>query len=281
MKSLAPAVIVSLLFSVASNGQTIDFPVLKGYRTVSDYPVYTPDDLWDYINGAADAYLALGFIDLHINEFVKGKNNIKAEAYRFSTDAEAFGIYSLERSPGYDFITTGVQGYMEEGVLNFYKGVYYIKLMTHSKSRKVNDSMKLLADRISDIVPGTNEFPALLRAFPAEGLLKNQETYLLDGVLGHDYLRGAFRASYEVEGDRFDIYIFNCRSADEAATMAGKLIDTPLSANSDETEKYVTEDGFNGILYIALKENRLIIISGLESDNTVLAEKYLDKILKR
>ena len=44
------------------SGQEGCFLTLKGYKTVSDYPVYTPDDLWDYINGAADAYLALGFL---------------------------------------------------------------------------------------------------------------------------------------------------------------------------------------------------------------------------
>jgi hypothetical protein len=281
LRLLAPAFILFSFFSPASTGQGIEFPALKGYRTVNDYPVYTPDDLWDYINGAADAYLSLGFTDLHINEYVKGKNTIKAEAYRFSSDAEAFGIYSLERSPGYDFISTGVQGYTEEGILNFYKGEYYIKLMTHSKSKKENESMRVLGDMIADKIPGRNEFPELLGAFPAEGLLKNEETYLLDGVLGHDYLRGAFRASYETGGDRFYIYIFNCKSSGEAAEIAGRLTETQVSTAADETEKYVVTDGFNGVLYAARKGNRLIIISGLDRDKTLLAEKYLNMVLNR
>jgi len=281
MKFLVPAFFACSFFSVASQGQGIEFPELKGYKTVSDYPVYTPDDLWDYINGAADAYLALGFTDLHINEYVKGKNRIKAEAYLFTSDAEAFGIYSLERSPGYEFINTGVQGYTEEGVLNFYKGEYYIKLMTHSKSKKVNDSMRALGDMIADKIPGRNEFPELLGTFPAEGLLKNEETYLLEGVLGHDYLRGAFRASYETGGDRFYIYIFNFKSAEEAAAIAGKLTETPVSTAADETEKYVITDGFNGVLYSARKGNRLIIISGLDTDKTAVAERYLNMVLSR
>jgi len=281
MKFLVPAFVAWFFFSTASQGQAIEFPALKGYKAVSDYPVYTPDDLWDYINGAADAYLALGFEDLHINEYVKGKNKIKAEAYRFLSDAEAFGIYSLERSPGYEFITTGVQGYVEEGVLNFYKGEYYIKLMTHSKSKKVNDSMRALGDKIAEIIPGTSEFPELLGAFPAEGLLKNEETYLLDGVLGHDYLRGAFRATYETGGDRFYIYIFNFKSAEEAAAIAGKLTETPVSSAADEAEKYVITDGFNGVLYAARKGNRLIIISGLDANKTAVAERYLNMVLSR
>lgn len=281
LRQLVPAFVVCCFFSTASQGQGIEFPVLKGYKTVSDYPVYTPDDLWDYINGAADAYLALGFTDLHINEYVKGKNKIKAEAYRFGSDVEAFGIYSLERSPGYEFITTGVQGYTEEGVVNFYKGEYYVKLMTHSKSKKVNESMRALGDMIADKISGRNEFPELLKAFPTEGLLKNEETYLLDGVLGHDYLRGAFRASYETGGDRFYIYILDFKSAEESAAIAGKLTETPVSTAADETEKYIITDGFNGILYAARKGNRLIIISGLDDTKTALAERYLNMVLSR
>ncbi|MCK7531147.1 MAG: hypothetical protein MZV63_08950 [Marinilabiliales bacterium] len=124
-----------LASSIALTGQQL-FPDLKGYKTVSDYPVYTPDDLWDYINGAADAYLALGFIDLNITEYVKGRTVIKAEIYRFGDDAEAFGIYSMERSPGYDFIQVGVQGYNEEGIVHFYKDRYYIKIMTPLQSQR-------------------------------------------------------------------------------------------------------------------------------------------------
>ena len=80
----------------ALRGQQEMFPPLKGYKQISDYPVYTPEDLWDYINGAADAYLALGFRDLNINEYRKGKQSLKAEIYSFGDEATAFGIYSLE-----------------------------------------------------------------------------------------------------------------------------------------------------------------------------------------
>ncbi len=254
------------------------FPELKGYKTVNEYPVYTPDDLWNYIDGAADAYLALGFIDLNITEYVKGKQRIKAEAYRFGNDAMAFGMYSLERSPDYDFIQVGVQGYYEEGVVNVYKGRYYVKLMTQSKSRKTNEDMKQLAGLISGRIEGRNTFPALLEAFPAEGKLANQETYLLESVLGHEFLRGAFRVSYEVSDDRFDIYLFDCTTAEEASAMAARLAGDAYRGGED-TFKYVIEDGFNGLLYMALDGRRMIVISGLGRNEMDLAEHYIDRML--
>lgn len=272
--------IVAALLTVTPpgiQGQQL-FPELKGYKISSDYPVYTPDDLWNYINGAADAYLMLGFTDLNIREYVKGRNSIKAEIYHFADDSQAFGIYSMERSPGYRFIPVGVQGYNEEGAVHFYKDRYYVKIMSHSDSEKLNDAMLSLAGLISANIGGSGEFPALLKLFPAEGLLKNQETYLLESVLGHEYLRGAFRASYDVSGDQFEIYLFNCINPAEAAAMAASLAGEAWSAD-EEVFKYAFEDGFNGVLHMARKGGMLVIVSGLTFDMTPLAERYITLIL--
>ena len=260
-------------------GQEGLFPPLNGYKTVNEYPVYTPDDLWNYIDGAADAYLALGFLDLNITEYKKGKKAIKAEIYRFGDDAMAFGMYSLERSPGYDFIQVGVQGYNEDGVVFFYKDRYYIKIMTQSESKKVNESMKELAGLIAARIDGKNEFPALLKLFPSAGLIKNQETYILESVLGHEFLRGAFRASYEVDNDRFDVYLFNCKSSEEASAMAARLAGDAYTAG-DDVFKYVFEDGFNGMLHIAQQRERIVIVSGLGTDKTPLADRYINSLLR-
>lgn len=255
------------------------FPELKKFRSVSDYPVYTPDDLWNYINGAADAYLALGFIDLSIREYVRGKNSIKAEIYRFGDDSRAFGIYSMERSPGYNFIPAGVQGYNEEGVVHFYKDCYYVKIMSNSRSKQVNAFMLELGGLISSRIDGNTEFPALLKLFPAEGMLKNQETYLLESILGHNFLTGAFRASYEVDGDRFDIYLFSRDDPAETAVMAERLAGDAWSPD-EEIFKYAFEDGFNGVLYFALRGGRLILVSGLDFEKSDLAERYITKMIE-
>ncbi|MFZ2286416.1 MAG: DUF6599 family protein [Bacteroidales bacterium] len=279
IRELILSTAIIIVSSMALNGQHL-FPDLKGYKTVSDYPVYTPDDLWNYINGAADAYLALGFIDLNIAEYTKGRELIKAEIYRFGDDAEAFGIYSMERSPSYSFIPVGVQGYRDEGFLHFYKGFYYVKIMTHSKSRKAGARMEELAKLIDDRLEGTGKFPALLDLFPPEGRLVNEETYLLEAVLGHEYLRNAFRASYKVGEEGFDIYLFRCSDSDEAAAIASKLAGDSFMPG-DEVFKYAFEDGFNGVLHMARQGARLIVVSGLGFENTALAERYITRMLGR
>ena len=268
---------IAIALSAMVNAQQL-FPEMKGYKTFDEYPVYTPEDLWDYINGAADGYLALGFTDLQIREYVRGKSKIKAEIYRFGDDSQAFGMYSMERSPGYYFIKVGVQGYSEQGLVHFYKDRYYVKLMTHSGSEKVNSRMRELASLISGRIEGSSDFPALLGLFPAEGRLDNEETYLLESVLGHGFLRGAFRSTYELDGDRFDVYLFSCQEDNDAVLMAGSLAGDAFDA-SEEFFKYAFEDGYNGVLHMARRGSKMVIISGLGFDKTTVAERYIASLL--
>jgi len=38
-----------------------DFPRIKGWKPVSDPLIYTADNLWEYINGAAEQFLSRKF----------------------------------------------------------------------------------------------------------------------------------------------------------------------------------------------------------------------------
>ena len=163
----------SFLFS-----QDIVFPDLPGYKKTSNYPVYTADNLWDFIDGAADTYLSLGFEDLHVVEYLKGKNVIKLEIYKHKDDIQAFGIYSSERSPSFRFMNIGAQGYKADGSLNFFKGKFYIKIRTYSKSEKILQTLETLALKVSDMLPGGSDMPATLKEFPDMGKKKNEETYI-------------------------------------------------------------------------------------------------------
>ena len=134
MKNITVYFIILIFISGSAFAQDIKLPDLKGYKKTTNYPVYLPGNLWDYIDGAADIYLAYGFIDLHVAEYKKGKNVIKIEIYKQADQTMAFGIYSTERSPSFRFLNLGSQGYTADGAINFFKGNYYVKIRTYSKN---------------------------------------------------------------------------------------------------------------------------------------------------
>ncbi len=250
--------------STSSLAQDIVFPQLKGYKIKTDYPVYLPDNLWDFINGAADNYLANGFVDLHVAEYKKGKAVIKLEVYRHSENTLAFGIYSSERSPSFRFMSLGAQGYVADGSINFFKGNYYVKIRTYSKKEKVLQAEETLANRVAGMLTGEAAMPAMLTQFPAEGRKVNEETFINESVLGHSFLNKAFKAVYQVGSDEFSIFISDASSPEAAKKTAETYIaSTGISPVETGDSKFMLMDGYNGTIFLAWKDKRIVIISGL------------------
>ena len=267
--------------SIAAFAQDIVFPQLNGYRIRTDYPVYTPDNLWDFIDGAADYYLANGFVDLHVAEYKKGKAVIKLEIYRHSGNTLAFGIYSSERSPSFRFMNLGAQGYVADGSINFFKGNYYVKIKTYSKKEKILQAEESLANRVAGMLTGEAAMPAVLSQFPAEGKKVNEETFINESVLGHSFLNKAFKAAYQVGSDEFSIFISDASSPEAAKKTAETYIaSTGITPVGTGDSKFMLSDGYNGTIFLAWKDNRIVIISGLAKDQTQIADKYTSEILK-
>lgn len=276
-------ILTCLVFILSSNlfAQEITLPELGGFKKQTNYPVFTPDNLWDFINGAADNYLAYGFVDLHVAEYRKGKDVIKLEVYRHKDNTLAFGIYSSERSPSFRFINLGSQGYNADGSINFFKGNYYVKIRTYSKKEKVLQAAQSLAQQVADMLPGEASMPAAITQFPAAGKKANDETYINESVLGHNFLNNAFKANYEVGTDVFSVFIFDKPTVSDAMeTVNAYLKAVKMEPADDDNGKMVLEDGYNETIFLSWKGKRIVLISGLEKDQSEIAERYTSEILK-
>jgi hypothetical protein len=263
------------------SAQDFTFPKLEGFKKTTNYPVFLPGNLWDFIDGAADTYLAYGFVDLHVAEYKKGKEVIKLEIYRQSDNTSAFGIYSTERSPSFRFLNLGAQGYIVDGAINFFKGNYYVKIRTYSKKEKTLKSTESLALKVSGMLEGDSKMPVMLSQFPEAGKKLNEETFINESVLGHKFLNKAYKAVYEVGPDSFSIFIIENSSPREVR----KTINEYLAANGidiidSEAGRYMLKDGYNGTVFLAWEEKLIVIISGLSKDQAEIADRYTSEILK-
>ncbi len=272
-----------LLFTLSGSSlaQQLAFPELSGYKKASNYSVYGPDKLGNYIKGAADTYLAFGFVNLHVTEYKKGKIVIKLEIYRLSNNIMAFGIYSSERSPSFRYMNLGAQGYIADGAINFFKGNYYVKISTNSKIEKVLQSAESLALKVSNMLEGDSKMPAVLSQFPETGKKVNEETYINESVLGHKFLNKAYKGVYQVGSDNFSIYIMqNSNNAEVRKTVNAYLTSCSMDPVESETGRYMIKDGYNGTVFLAWKENLIVIMAGLSKDQTEDADRYASEILK-
>ncbi len=235
----------------------VSFPEMKGYKIVQEYPVYVPDDLWDYINGGADAYLNYGFTDLHIAEYVKGETTIKVEVYHHKDNVYAFGMYALERGPDYHFIKLGVQGYAENSLVNFVKGPWYVKVSTYNDDEETGKELLKLATSMEKSLKGENTRPEVLSSFPEEGKILNSESFIASSFLGYSFLNEVFTVSYRNGDKSYKMFVLIPGTPEEAEKNVNDLISRAKSSKVTDDGSVWIEDPYNGSILMRRVQNKV------------------------
>jgi len=181
---------------------------MPGWKKPDAIQVFTPDNLYDYINGAADLYLTYDFKELQVVEYVRDdKASVIIEIYRHGSPTNAFGIYSQERLTNADFLDIGSQGYYEEKVLNFFSGTSYVKISSSNTAKDDRDILVQFSKSTAEKLGGEKGFPSLLEAFPEEGKIKNAEKFIGKNFLGYSFFPSAFIADYQIAGQKFKLFL--------------------------------------------------------------------------
>jgi len=253
------------------------FPEVSGWK-LSPPPgasYYTSDNLWNIIDGAAEVFLANGFVDLRIGEYADSSGtDVRVEIYRHSSRANAFGIYSQERNPGYHFVDLGTQGYMEEKVLNFLCGVYYVKISSHTSGTRGLAGMRAIGQAVEATLHQERTWPKPMLYFPVAGKRENEESYVSESFLGYRALAGAYVARYD---SGYRMFVIPRATPQEVralasayANAAGSMVDT-----SHATSLVEVRDPHNGVVYLRMLNAHLIGILGCPDRNCAMSELSL------
>ena len=258
----------------AAEGDAVSFPEVKDWNLSVLPDVYTPGNLWDLINGAAESYLSYDFVDLHLGDYEHASGTvIHAEVYRHSTAVNAYGIYTAERSPEYKFVKVGAQGYLEEGVLNFLAGQFYVKLYSTDSGTEVQEALQKIGQKISGHLDQENSMPELLKLFPSSGQLPYSDQYIRENFIGFDFLHSAYTVAYE---GGFKLFVIKGKNADEILEMAKKYLAFTKQDIDPAGEKPLTfKDPYNGDIPAIISGNYMAgIIDGNDNENarTLLEE---------
>ncbi|MHB8056010.1 MAG: DUF6599 family protein, partial [Candidatus Aminicenantales bacterium] len=202
-------------------------PKPAGWELSEASQEYLPDNLFEYIDGAAENFLSYDFVRLVLGQYraADGPGEMTVEIYDMGTTENAFGIYGSERFPESVFIPVGVQGYIEEGVLNFFAGKYYVKLLAYEAGDRTEPALRSFAAKILDGIRAPGDFPLPVRAFPAAGLVSNSEKFILRNFLGLGFLSRGFTAAYRRDDmGEFSLFIVDAGDSAAAGETLEKLI---------------------------------------------------------
>jgi len=259
-----------------AKGPTTLFPEVKGWKVDVGDKIYTPETLWDLINGAADAYLSYDFQNLHTAEYTnKEGHSVKVYAFKHSTPSNAFGIYSQERNPDYEFLDIGTQGFKSPGALYFIKGSYYIQLSTNDKP--MYDKLDPLARKIDEVLNVAAELPQTMKLFPEDGKIEYSEKYIAGDFMGRSYLHSAFTAEYKNNSNEFQVFIIAPENEEAVKSMLSQYLDSQdYPKNERNKSVYRIETKYSGSIMLY---NTGKYLCGIKQADEESEKKYL-KMLK-
>lgn len=267
-----------LLLSTFSYGQSSLFPQITGWNLTVEEKVYDANNLWDLIDGAADLYLEYAFVELRFARYLNAdRTEVKAEIYKHGSLLDAFGMYSQERDPGYHYVNAGAQGYLEEGVLNFLDGNYYIKLSTLQKGETAQKALLMIAQKLNENLKQDDSLPAELSLFPADKKQINTEKYISQNFMGHSFLKSVLTANYEGKTP-FTAFIINAGTHENAVKALKDFVaaENKEGAVQSDAEKYFVKDSQDRLVEISVIKNLLYGTIGLNEKET--RNEFLEKM---
>ncbi len=128
----------------------LEGPKLKGFEQVGPFTVYNRTNLFDYMNGEAEAYLPFGFRLLYVSIFRHEKTDslMVLEIYDMSTPEGAGGIlkkYSGEG--GFSLPGIGDAAWADKGIVLFRQGDYFVRIFPDpSPENEVKPTMQEMID---------------------------------------------------------------------------------------------------------------------------------------
>jgi hypothetical protein len=276
--------IVGFLWSPCSQAADFKFPSVTGWKLVGDIQTFTPNTLYEYINGGADLYLAYDFEELKVAEYQNDKKAaVTVEVYRHRTPTQAFGIYSQERFPGANFIDVGIQGYLEKQALNFLSGNTYVKITSYDAGPEDQPILLAFARGVAGNLGEKGAFSSIVTAFPTEGKVKNSEKFTARKFLGYPFLHTAFSADYDVSGKNFKLFIIEGKDQTDCRDMVEKYLEQLGMKDKTVAEgQYTLSDAYHGEIDLHWRGARIWGIldlgdPGLRAKYSKLFEEELQK----
>ncbi len=188
-----------------------------GARLTEGPAFYSPGNLYEYIDGGAEAFVGYDFVALAHAVYQRGDAEITVDVYDMGRPDNAFGIYSSERSPEYSFISIGAEGYQGDLLINFLHDRYYVKLSAFSDTQKGPGLLEPFARWISSAVGTAPSLPKPLSLFPAANLLPHTQTFVLRSPLGREFLSPAYTARYSLAANTETVVVLSFAENAEAA----------------------------------------------------------------
>jgi hypothetical protein len=170
-----------LLACISSKGNaamnTLVPKSIAGWKSEGGDGTYNRKNLYDYIDGEAEVYLAYAFREAFTRGFVQeGRPAITVDLFDMGSSSDAYGIFSFERESG--DVDIGTDSEYSSGLLRFWKGNYFVSSLADQETPESTSAVMSLGSAIASSIKEAGERPKIIGLLPEQGLNKISIRYL-------------------------------------------------------------------------------------------------------
>jgi hypothetical protein len=181
-----------------------------GWELYDEVLQFTPDNLYEQINGRAELFLAYNVVSLTYATFDDSNNpssSINLSIYDMGTPLNAFGVFSVERSPGEPQVDLGREAYRSGANHYVWKGRYYVQAIVSDSGKQTQEASWGLVQELSSQLKDTDEEVWGANVFPQGSLVSDSLKYFLVDALGLEFMRNTFTVLYQRDGIEIATFI--------------------------------------------------------------------------
>ena len=171
---------------------------------------FSPQNLYEYINGEAEFFIAFGFIELtgaNYTSVAGVKDTVTIDIYDMGNKLNAFGVFQSKRGGQASALNLGAASIGSDGYLAFYKDRFFVEIQAYITLEKEKGRVETMAASITAHLPGDNTPPSELFYFPEKNRIAGSERYIKGGILGHAFLDRAMVCDYHIQGQKVTTFV--------------------------------------------------------------------------
>ena len=256
-----------------------DFPDIKGWQPEDEVLTYNPENLYEYINGAADQFLDYGFQILQSRDLSKGDLKITVDIYDMGESLNAFGMYKTERPRDLNGVPVGTEGIITPPYQALLlKDRYYVKVNAYEGELSDSTGRSAL-EAIADALPGETGFPEVLHLLPKQGMMPGSEGYTKIGYLGMTELTHCIHANYKDQHDNeFQYFVVLPRAEKPVEKIWQSFSEKWTSVEKASHPTYSKKIPYKGINGMMLLDGKIVGVTDADDEAKML--KRLESLVR-
>lgn len=183
---------------------------VTGWQLAGDYYHYLPENLYNYINGAADLFISYGFVKLVGAEYASKSSKqeyLTVDIYDLGNKLNAFGVFQSKRDPESKSLKIGSGSFGSEKYIFFYKDRFYVEIQAVVSNDKSKDITMTMAQKVVSGISGDSAPPSELNYLPDTGRVSGSEMYITGGILGHAFLDRGLASDYTIGDEMVKAFV--------------------------------------------------------------------------